>query len=247
MIIINLIFSFFAGIFTLILSLIFFLLTWWLIFIPRNKRAGVARYVLINPWTFIFNYFILFIRLKTIGKENVDTKRVTLYICNHQSWADIPVVVPKTKATALSKKEVVAIPLVGFLTVLAGGIFFDRDEQSSRMAIIKDLIDFFKNGYSLCYFPEGTRSKDGALLEPNLALVKLAFKLKIAVVPIAVEGTKNVIQKGRIYYKFFQRVVLKFGKPVLPENFKNDTEFATYCWEMVKNIHTEIKEKYFNK
>ena len=245
MIIINLIFSFFAGIFTLILSLFFLLISWWLIFVPRNKREKIARYVLIQPWTFIFNHFIMLIRLKVIGKENVKTNRATLYICNHQSWADIPVVVPKTKAAALSKKEVVAIPLVGFLTVLAGGIFFDREEQSSRMAIVKELIEFFKNGYSLCYFPEGTRSKDGNLLEPNLALVKLAFKLKIPVVPIAVEGTRNVIQKGRIYYKFFQKVVLKFGEPILPENFKTDIEFSNYAWEMVKKIHTEIKNNYF--
>lgn len=246
MVVINLILSFFSGILTLILSLIFLLLTWWLIFIPRNKRESVARYILIKPWTFIFNHFFLFIRLKVIGKENVNPKRVTLYICNHQSWADIPVVIPKTKASALSKKEVVAIPLVGFLTVLAGGIFFDRDEQSSRMAIIKELIEFFKGGNSLCYFPEGTRSKDGTLLEPNLALVKLAFRLKISVVPIAVEGTKNVIQKGRIYYKFFQKVVLQFGQPVSPENFNNDTSFANYCWDKVKEIHSEIKNKYFS-
>lgn len=245
MVIINLIFTFFAGIFTLIMSLFFFILTWWLIFIPKYKRERVARYILINPWTFIFNHFILFVNLKVIGVKNIDPKRATLYICNHQSWADIPIVIPKTKATALSKKEVISIPLVGFLTVLAGGIFFDRDEQASRMAIIKELIDFFKKGYSLCYFPEGTRSKDGNLLEPNLALIKLAFKLKIAVVPAAVEGTKNIIQKGRIYYNFFQKVVLKFGEPILPKNFSNEVDFANYSWEMVKKIYREIKENYF--
>ncbi|HNZ28200.1 MAG TPA: lysophospholipid acyltransferase family protein [Spirochaetota bacterium] len=245
MILINLIFSFISGMLVLFMSLIFVLIDWWLLFIPRNKRYLVARKFLVVPWTIIANNFLFCMRLKVLGKEHLSKEKNSLFICNHQSWADIPAFLRYTPSTALSKSEVRRIPVVGILTIYAGGIFFDRDDKKSRIGIIKEVMEFLKQGYSMCYYPEGTRSVDGELLEPNLTLVKLAYKLKVPVIPSAIEGSRNVIQRGRIYYKFFQRVILKYSEPLYPTDFSSEEEFANACWSKVVDIHKEIKRDYF--
>lgn len=247
MAVLNLFFSFISGMCVLIMSLFFVIIDWWLLLVPRNKRYLVARKVLIIPWTIIANNFLFCMRLKVLGKEHANKLKNSLIICNHQSWADIPAFLRFTPSTALSKAEVKKIPLVGILTIYAGGIFFDRDDKKSRLGIIKEVMEFLKQGYSMCYYPEGTRSLDGELLEPNLTLVKLAYKLKVPVIPSAIEGSKNVIKKGRIYYKFFQKVVLKYVEPLYPADYKSDEEFANACWNKVIDTHNEIKAEYFGK
>ena len=196
-----------------IVSVFFIITEWWLLFIPRYKRYKMSDPFLIIPWTIVLNT-LTGLRVKVLNKQYVDKKRTTLYICNHQSWIDIPTLLSSTHASALSKKEV---------------------------------IDMLKKGYSLCVFPEGTRSFDGNLLEPNITLIKLCYKLNVCVVPAAIEGSRNALQKGNYYMKFFQKVVLKYAEPLYPKDFKNDEEFAKACWGKVTETHTEIKTTYFNK
>ncbi|HPO50513.1 MAG TPA: hypothetical protein PLO89_09335, partial [Spirochaetota bacterium] len=76
-----------TGIITFLISLVsvfFIIFDFWLMFIPQYKRYYTADRFLVIPWTVVAN-FLLGIRLKLIGKENIDKKRTTLYICNHQS------------------------------------------------------------------------------------------------------------------------------------------------------------------
>ncbi|OHD18034.1 MAG: hypothetical protein A2086_15880 [Spirochaetes bacterium GWD1_27_9] len=229
-----------------IVSVFFIITEWWLLFIPRYKRYKMSDPFLIIPWTIVLNT-LTGLRVKVLNKQYVDKKRTTLYICNHQSWIDIPTLLSSTHASALSKKEVKYIPFIGILTIYGGAFFFDRDEKKSRLGIIKEVIDMLKKGYSLCVFPEGTRSFDGNLLEPNITLIKLCYKLNVCVVPAAIEGSRNALQKGNYYMKFFQKVVLKYAEPLYPKDFKNDEEFAKACWGKVTETHTEIKTTYFNK
>jgi 1-acyl-sn-glycerol-3-phosphate acyltransferase len=112
---------------------------------------------------------------------------------------------------------------------------------------VKKAMTLFRNNYSLCLFPEGTRSKDGRLLKPNLSIIRLCYKENIAVVPAAIEGTKNVMARGSVIYNFFQKVVLKYTPPVLPENFPDEDSFAKACWQRVVDTHNEITDLSLSK
>jgi len=235
-----------AGIFVIIYSSIWALTGWWLLFIPKYKRYRYADVFMVLPWTFSINYLILFIRLKVLGKENVDKKRTSLYICNHQSWIDIQIFVRHSHATGVAKKEVMQIPFIGILIKYAGALLFDRNAANSRTQVIKEMITYFRNGSSLCLYPEGTRSRDGSILEPNLTTLKLCFRQNIPVVPAAIEGTRNILKRGSLLFNFFQKVVLKYNTPMYPKDFANDEEFAKACWEKVRSTHAEILETYFS-
>lgn len=198
------------------------------------------------PWTFIVNRLILAIRLNVIGREYIDFKRVSVYICNHQSWVDVPLMIVNTCAIALSKKEVRRLPFVGILIVMSGAAeLFDRATQASRIGIVKKVMEILKQKFSIMLFPEGTRSIDGKLLEANNAVVKICYKLNVPVVPSVLEGTRDILPKNRLYFKFGQKVVLKYNPPMYPKDFANAEEFADACWNEVVNNHRAIIEEYF--
>ncbi|HOV14580.1 MAG TPA: lysophospholipid acyltransferase family protein [Spirochaetota bacterium] len=231
-----------TGIVTLIVSLIslvFILLDWWLLFIPLEKRYFVADKFLIIPWTVIVNN-LLGIKVKFIGKENIDKKRATLYICNHQSWVDIPTFLRYSHAPTVAKKEVKNIPFLGILIIYAGVLFLDRKDKNGRLGIIKGTMKILKKGGSFCVFPEGTRSKTGELLEPNLTLVKICYKMNIPVVPTAIEGSRNILEKGNYYVSLFKNVILKYNSPIYPKDYQDEDTFAKACWDMVESSHNEI-------
>lgn len=242
MIFIYSIYSIFVALSTLLFSLIFVILGWWFLFIPRNKRLGFFNYVVAYPWIFFVLRLLLWVRLKIIGRENVDPKRTTLYICNHQSWFDIPVVFRyTTKALFVSKKQVRRLPLVGVLIIYSGrALIFDRSDIKARLSIIKKLMGAFKQGNSIILFPEGTRSRDGKLLRPNKAILKLCYKLNIPVVPLAIEGTRNMLPRNRFYLKFFQKVIVEYNQPIYKDKYSTDEEFANACWDKVKETHQKI-------
>lgn len=241
---VSLLFSGIAALVLLTFSFIFLIFCSWLMLINKYDRFRYGYNILMRPLGFLFN-FMVFLRMKVIGKEYVDPKRKTLYICNHQSWYDIPTFNRACRAATLSKKEALMIPIVGFLTAYAGTIFFDRDNPRDRIGILKDIMQLFKRGHSLCIFPEGTRSRDGTLGEPQFPVLKLCYKQKIPVVPAAIEGTKNILKRDRLYYKFFQKVVIKYTPPIKPEEFDNVDDFCNACWDRVKETHAEIVEQYF--
>ena len=237
----DIIWSVIAAVEIMLLSIIFVIIDFWLIFVPIKYRNKVARYVLIVPWCWTINTLIYFIRLKVIGKEYLDRNRTTIYICNHQSWIDASTFGHITPASSLAKSQVKNIPLVGLLVIYAGGILFDRETQSSRLGIVKLMMKTLKDGISICFFPEGTRSRDGNLLRPNLSLIKLAYKMKIPVVPAALNGTRDVVQKGRPYFRFFRKVVIKYNPPMNPADFADEDSFAAACWGKVEETYKEIQ------
>lgn len=245
MLIVESLLTIYAILIMVIMSVITLTLLFWLLFVNVFDRYEVARYLIIAPWVFIINRLLLFMRVKIIGYENVDKKRKTLYICNHQSWCDITTFIRYSKATAIAKEEVKSIPFLGPVTVYTGTLYFKRESRGDRMSIIKEVRTLFEKGHSLCIFPEGTRcNADGELLQPNMAIIKLCYKMNIPVVPAAIEGTRFVLPRGKVLFKFFQRVYLKYNKPVFPADFSSSDEFCEYCWKVVAESYNELKDNY---
>ncbi len=242
--ILNMIFSMINSFIMFVFSTICIILLWWLMLIPKHKRYAVAHIFLIIPWCSLF-CFIYFIRVKVIGKEYIDKKRTTLYICNHQSWVDIPLLLLNNHATILAKEEVKSIPFIGLLIQYAGTLTFKRDEKNSRLSVVKEVITLFKGGHSFCLFPEGTRTNKGELLEPNLTLIKLCYKLNIPVVSSAISGSYNMLPRGRYYLGFFKNISLKYAPPTYPKDFENDEDFANACWSKVVDTYNDLTENRF--
>ena len=88
----------------------------------------------------------------------------TLFVCNHVSYLDIPVIASVLRASFVAKKEVAGWPVFGTLARLQQTAFISRsrnDAQKEKYAL-SNMLD---SGKSVILFPEGT-STDGRSVAP---------------------------------------------------------------------------------
>jgi 1-acyl-sn-glycerol-3-phosphate acyltransferase len=139
------------------------------------------------------------IKTEIAGLENVPAGQPCIFMCNHVSNLDPPVVLPLLpgRSSVLLKKELMSIPILGramrmgqFVPVERGG---KRDAaQASVIAAGRALAD----GLNILVFPEGTRSRDGRLSAFKKGPFFLAMETKAPVVPVAISGTQEMMRKG---------------------------------------------------
>ncbi len=114
------------------------------------------------------------------GRENLSTSRPCIFIANHQSAYDVPVLAelypPAT--VVIGKKELAHIPFFGWLYRITGNIMIDRKNNESAVGRLREAeLAIQKRGVSVWIFPEGTRGKEPGELLP---FKKGAFYMAIA-------------------------------------------------------------------
>ena len=138
-------------------------------------------------------------RLEVSGREHVDPARPTLYIANHQSAIDIPVlfVAIPINLRFVAKKQLAWVPLMGWYMAVAGYIFVDRSDRASAIASLDRAARKIRKGISLIMYAEGTRSPDGRILPFKKGPFALAQKAGVAVCPVTIEGSGRLMPKKR--------------------------------------------------
>jgi len=137
-----------------------------------------------------------------------------LFVCNHVSWCDIPVLGGVLPARFLSKSEVGQWPLIGFLARQAGTVFIKRG-GGKISGIVDQLSDILAGGQSVMVFPEGTTSTGITVLPFHGRLLRAA---QIAGTPI--QPVSIVYRRGRAQ------------DHLAP--FINDDEFLGHLWRLLR-------------
>lgn len=155
------------------------------------------------------------------GVENVPTEGAFVYASNHQSIVDILVLgsaLPGDYKWA-AKRSLMKIPFLGWHLRLAGHVPVDRNQGSRAAAdVIGRFAEVLKNGKPLLIFPEGTRSDDGFLRPFKNGGFYAAVRANVPVIPIALEGTYDLMKKGATDTGENNMRVIKvrIGKPIFP-------------------------------
>lgn len=167
-----------------------------------------------------------------------------LYVANHQSYVDIPMMVTLFQAPPIMKKEVLNIPIFGWMAWISGALPVSRGKTSSRRKVFeKAKKRIMKERIGLQVYPEGTRSKD-ALPKPyseiKRTLLVFAFNEKIPVVPVSIYGTRGVLSpKGLINPG--RSVGMIVHQEIYPDSFATPEAFAEACWNKVREGHDRMK------
>jgi lysophosphatidate acyltransferase len=169
-----------------------------------------------------------------------------LYVANHQSYMDIPLMITLYQAPPIMKKEVLYIPIFGQMAWISGAIPVSRSSGSSRRKVFERAKKrILKEHMGLQVYPEGTRSKDSLpkkFTEIRKTLLVFAFNEKIPVIPTSMYGTRGILtSKGNI--KTGRHVGIIVHKEIHPTNFATVDEFAQACWNKVIEGHDEMKAK----
>ena len=115
------------------------------------------------------------------------------------------------------KKEVRNIPAIGVANEKIGNIFIDRSSPEQAQMTINTAISNLGEGVGLMFFPEGTRSNDGKLLDFKKGAFRIAIEQQLQVLPVTVTGTRNILPNGSLLM-FPGSMKLRLHKPISVNN-----------------------------
>lgn len=170
------------------LALLSMLVTW---------DAGASIWMAREWWTPL-QLFLAGADLRIRGSENVDAKRPTIYVSNHQSTIDILVLLRAIPINLrfVAKSQLKWVPVLGWYLMLAKHVFIDRGNSRKAIESLDRAAQQIRDGVSIVVFAEGTRSGDGRVLPFKKGPFLLALKAGVAVVPVTVEGSWKVMPKN---------------------------------------------------
>jgi lyso-ornithine lipid O-acyltransferase len=120
---------------------------------------------LTSPWPMLFLGAVGWIvgaRRRTIG---ISLRRDVVFVSNHLSWMDIPILAGRNGSAFVAKSELRAVPVIGWLCTLNRTLFVRRDDRMAVAAQINELRDALAETWAITIFPEGTTG-DGVTLLP---------------------------------------------------------------------------------
>lgn len=139
------------------------------------------------------------IRVEVSGLERVPAGTSCIFLCNHVSNLDPPVVLPVIpgRSSVLLKQELMRIPVLGTAMRMAKFVPVARgSRRDAAQASVAAASNALQSGLNILVFPEGTRSRDGRLAEFKKGPFFLAQQTCAPVVPMVVCGTQNMMKKG---------------------------------------------------
>lgn len=137
-------------------------------------------------------------RVHVTGLDNLDPQHSYLFIANHQSTLDPPLLFAYLghNVGAIAKKELLKVPLFKQGFPLAHVVPIDRSNRENAIISTRLGADALRRGHSLMAFPEGTRTVDGKLKEFKKGVFYMAVESGTPVVPVIVNDTRLVMRKG---------------------------------------------------
>lgn len=141
------------------------------------------------------------LKVEVSGREHLLEQRPCIYVANHQSAYDVPVLAElhTPDAVIIGKKELRRIPFFGWLYAVTGNILIDRANRSHAVGRLREAEAAIRERrVSVWIFPEGTRGNVPGKLLP---FKKGAFYMGIAtgapLVPVVVGPVTEVFDLGR--------------------------------------------------
>lgn len=138
------------------------------------------------------------IRVEVRGLENVPAGVSCIFLSNHVSNLDPPVLFPVLPgmSSVLLKKELMRIPLLGTAMRMAKFVPVERGNvRESAQKSVAAAAEALRSGLHILIFAEGTRSKDGRLAAFKRGPFYLAKETGAPIVPIAISGTERMMRK----------------------------------------------------
>jgi 1-acyl-sn-glycerol-3-phosphate acyltransferase len=161
------------------------------------------------------------IRIIAEGRETIPTGRACIFMANHVSNLDPPVLTSciPGRTSVFYKNSLRKLPLLGYAMRLAEFVPVTRDgnvetaQESTRIA--KNVL---ARGIPITTFVEGTRSRDGRLLAFKKGPFYLAEESGAPCIPVSISGTETMMHKGSMkVLPGTARVV--FHPPLYPADF----------------------------
>lgn len=138
------------------------------------------------------------VRIVRTGAELPPDDRSAVFVANHSSIYDIPIVftaVPR-QLRIMAKAALGYVPFIGWHLRWSGHLLVNRARPGA--SIFKRMQRMARSGASLVVFPEGGRTSDGTPLPFKGGVFLLAIETGLPIVPVTIAGSRDVMPKGRL-------------------------------------------------
>jgi 1-acyl-sn-glycerol-3-phosphate acyltransferase len=183
-------------------------------------------------------FIMYFTKKKYINVTQVAFKKPVMVIANHQSIIDIPLMLGLyPKLIMITNDAFYHSKFIGIIIRL--GEFVKASEGYDVISTkLTKAIDY---GYSVVVFPEGTRSKDGAVHRFHKGAFYLASELKLDILPVVCNGTGSYIAKGDFFGKK-SLVTVKFLEKINHSDLSFGEEYSDRCKNIQKLFRSEFEK-----
>lgn len=137
------------------------------------------------------------------GLEKIDTSKAHVYVVNHLSALDVPVLYASLpfQFRILAKRELFRYPFLGWHLRRSGQIPVVLDNPKASIRSLHLAVNAVKHNMSLLVFPEGGRSEDGQLHAFMGGAFFAAIRAQSEVVPMVLLGTYETLKMNSFHIR----------------------------------------------
>jgi 1-acyl-sn-glycerol-3-phosphate acyltransferase len=226
------------------------MLAFWAVALPIAALTGIPWTYLTKDVSFLYRTCmwgaitgvrLAGVRVRTIGLEKIDPARTYIFMSNHISNLDPPIMLPliPRRTSVMVKKELFSYPILGKVMLIGSLVPVDRGNRDAGIAAVREAVKAIQKGLNMTIYIEGKRSFDGRLLPFKKGPFYLAEGCKMPVVPITISGTEEVMPKARFSIQP-GTVTVQFHDPIEPENFGDREQLMAKVREVINSGLPEV-------
>ncbi len=175
--------------------------------------SGRARHVVVRLWAVLALGLVA--RVRVHGLQRLDATRPRLYVANHLSALDIPLLYRYLPMPfrIMAHRLVFRVPLIGWWLRASGSLEIAPQSLALSRRALREAVQTLCAGTSLVIFPEGERAPQGEMLPFRRGAFYVAVKAQADIVPMAISGAYEALPVGSAHLKP-GRLKLVIGEPI---------------------------------
>ncbi|MDH5721882.1 MAG: 1-acyl-sn-glycerol-3-phosphate acyltransferase [Alphaproteobacteria bacterium] len=197
-----------------------------ILFFTKGKKSYALTYI----W---HRWVCKIFRIKINLSGSPDKSGQIIYIGNHISYLDIPVIASILQyASFVAKEDVEDWPVFGFLSKLQQTAFISRSKENAAKGkqALETMLD---DGKSLIIFPEGTSTDGREVLPFKSSLFAIFFKDNLKDIKLQPFTLSMVSANGH-------EIRTQDDRDLYAWHLNMDTSLAKHLWDFAKSTGAEI-------
>ena len=138
------------------------------------------------------------VKLEIVGEQNLWAARPAVFVANHQSSLDAPLMgaLLRRDFTGVAKKQARYDPRMALAGAFVDPAYIDRSNPESAKRDLDALVDRIRAGTSVVIMPEGTRSPTPTVLPFKKGAFHLAMQAGVPMVPIVTRNAGELMWRN---------------------------------------------------